>query len=668
MQDKEIEKTSFKIALKNYKEARKAKKRIDEKIARSRRIYKKEKVKRKDTTRSTVVVREVMKTAEQISPQIINSFISAKRPVSVKNIYSKDTDTAAEKLLNAFMEQALSINELEKDIKVLLIEGTLWVKSFWNSQKIKIKTDYAEFESEEDYLNSNIMLDKIKKVGNKYIGWNIKEETIKDRPDYTSIRNEDIFPDNLAKRLEDCRFIAIKKKKTVDEIKNNKSYRKINWNKVLKKNWTNSSLEQQRNDDLNELGREISSDELTKLVDVIEYWGYANISSQDAIEPVLIEWVEGYDDNEAQLLKMIENPMPLKNIPIYNIQYEANPFSLWGDTLAERLEDVQNIKTGVIRGILDNLSQANFGTTFINSEAFSAVEYAKLLSGARYIKYRSKEQPFYQPQTGTLPTGLFGLTDMMSKEKEEISGINNYGPGKRTDANRTGTNSPTETSMQIRLDVLTSKLGELLSRIAKDWLTMIPAILDEEEVVELVGENFADNIFSMSDFAKKTVKVNVITNLARDVKLHNNMLLMQNMKELGRQLHPEAIRRIVSNQLELLDDIEGAELVREKIPETQDANSVLLQQQLETERLKQQKLQAEIDEIKVRRDSTALNAQTKASAEATMNVERRARADKNFAEAEHIKVKTAIQPIKEKIDIAQKMSKELPGINYKGEK
>ena len=145
-----------------------------------------------------------------------------------------------------------------------------------------------------------------------------------------------------------------------------------------------SSLANQRKNDLRSYGRGKyqSNDRARTQIDVIEYWGYYDIKENGSLTPVLALW----DEQDEILISLTENPMPHGRIPFHNAVYSPRAFSLWGNAPAFFIGDNQKVKTGIMRGIIDNMSLANNGQKFVLRGALNYVNMKRMREGNRIIE------------------------------------------------------------------------------------------------------------------------------------------------------------------------------------------------------------------------------------------------------------------------------------------
>jgi len=645
------ERKAFEHLRHDVKKAIDAKTEIDELITEWNDLYYGYKLGNEEEGKSKFVMKEIAKQIEWIISNLTEPFISTSHPVKVAMGKHQYQASKIERYLNTHFTSAFDREAFIGQLAdILLREGTVWVKSGWE-YKVEIDKTEKVYQSMEELMANPEDPKTVKQ--NKDGSLTAIYETrniIANKGTATIQRNENVFPDPDAKTEEELRFVAIRRFVTISDLKRSNLYDENQLEKLetsLEKN-TNSSLGQARRADNESYGQKgyTPKDRARQKIEIIEYWGEYDLDGDGIAEQIVATWAVKNEVN----LRIEQSPMPSKRIPIYREVYSARPFSVWGNALAFFLGDNQKIKTGIMRGILDNMSLSNNGQKFIARGALDYVNFKKMRNGHRHIIV-NRPDAIQDGQYNQLPSSVFNVMNMVDKEIQEMSGVHSGGASLRqSDLAKDDTDNQITMSQQ-RMAKSVRGIGSLVGKVMKDWVEMGELFLTNEQIEDLFGEEESPDVFVLTNSKRANISLRVGTDVNRQRESHNLNMLMQQSKTLAEKAPPHIYNGLVAKNFELYDMYEYADELRNYRPEPSKEQQMAQQLELEKSRLEVAKLNEEILEIKMRANSTAMNSQTNARKGEADNAYKYAKAGEANASAQSKEVTTALEPVKLQTEI-----------------
>ena len=424
--------SAFKAFIKDFKSAKDAKTNIDELISKWNDLYYGVSKTVTSKIKSKIVMKETAKQIEWQKPNITEPFLATSHPIRVTNSGVKTRSKFIEKYLNGHFTGNFDRDAyIDKLVDVMLREGTVWVRDGW---KIKYKDSSETITGTmEEILTNGRDPDKIDNNGDGTFTVTYQNKSLDvNEPTSRICRNEHIFPDPSARSTEELRFMCEETYHTLSELRESGFYSEESLDELEEKlsskeeGNNGSSLETQRNDDGADYGLDKdyqTEDKARNRIAIIEYWGYYDLNGDKIAEPILCTWAK----NEEILLEITENPLPTQSIPYNNAVYSSRSFSLWGNALAYFIGDNQKVKTGIVRGIMDNMSLANNGQKFIKKGTLDYMNFKRMRNGERHIIV-NKTDSMEDGSFNQLPSSIFNTLQMVDNETNELSGSSNSSP------------------------------------------------------------------------------------------------------------------------------------------------------------------------------------------------------------------------------------------------
>jgi len=383
-----------------------------------------------------------------------------------------------------------------------------------------------------------------------------------------------------------------------------------------------------------------------KHIRIVCYWGYYDLNNDGIPEPIIAYWSEKHEI----LLALEENPMPNKAIPFDREVYSARPFSIWGNSLAFFLGDNQRAKTGIVRGIFDNMSLANNGQKFIKKGAIDYVNFKRLNNGERYIII-NKPDSIQDGSYNQIPTSVFNTLQMFTKESEDLSGVSSGGPALSNENVAKDGQQAQLTMSQQRMASMVRGLARLTNKMISKWLTMAEVFIDDEQIAQLfTQEEMMDmNVFSIAKQAKVNIRVG--TEVNRNIKLQQYNMLMQQANALEGELPPGTIKDMVAEMFDLFDMHEKATEMRSFSPQPSPEQMMMQQLEMQKAQLENEKIQREIDVLSKDTEARYMNAEARMMEAQANYGYKGAQTQEKYAKAKAHEMDTALKPVTVEQDI-----------------
>ena len=640
LETEEKEKEAFENLRYDYKKAKEAKTIIDNLITEWADLYDGKRLGNENPTKSQIVMKEVAKQIEWQKPALMEPFTSTSNPIRLKTGKNQNRARIMQKYLNGQFAGEFDREEFMDGLTdVLLREGTVWVRTGWKYEEQKrnrVKPNATMDELLQDEEDpSDIKQNKDGTFRVKYS----KVDVLKNLPTLEVCRNEHIFPDPSARTMDECRFVIYKKYMTLSELKQAGIYDEKKLERLESKfndeSREDTGLGQIRDADARDYGYDSTykpKDPARQKIAILEYWGYYDLDRDGIAEPIVATFTEKWNCD----LYIGENPYPSKNIPFQRAVYSARSFSLWGNALAYFIGDNQRVKSGFMRGILDNMSLANNGQKFVQRGALDYVNFKRLRNGEKHIIV-NKPDAIADGGYNNLPPSVFTTMEMINTETKELTG-NHAGASQFVQKDTSEDNPAQLTMSQQRIAGTVRNIANVLGKSLKEWLLMAEVFLTNEQIEQMFSEQEAMDIMSFEDakFAQTSVKVG--TEVIRSMRVQQLNMLMQQSKSLGERTPPDTISSLTAEMFELFDMYEKAEEIRNFKPQPDPMAIKMQQLEIKKIELENMKLQVEIENL---RSQAQLN---NVDAQATV-VYKQAQADEKKAKTQQLEVETALMPV-----------------------
>ena len=610
----------LRIILDDIQQAKDAKKEIDSKIDTWISEYEGEPYGKEKDGRSKMVVKDIKKAVEWFIPNAVEPFVSKNRIVKLEGVTAEDVDGSKmhERLLNyEFVRKFDRYSFIHDMFKVGATEGTTIIRCGWDfkEEETSEEVNNISYEQLQMIKQEGMEVSDIKDLGNGYFNATmINRKTIKNQPTAEVVRNGNFFPDPGATSIEEANFVAYQYESTLGELRGSGKYSEEDLENLEGSLSDNDSFLEKnrdiRNKDYGYSADYESKDDANTKVTVVEYWGNLDVDQDGIAEAKFATIVND------QLLEIVDNPYPGKDIPFIEIQFSRKPFALWGNPLAEFISDNQKIRSSLMRGFIDNVAMSNNGKKFVKKGALDPVnkrKYENNLSGV--IEINGDATDVFEGGFTPIQPSIFQLYELVQSEAESLSGITRYSQG--TDAsslNQSATGIATITSMsQKRMMEIIRRYSEGLKKMFKKWISYNKMFLSDEEVIRINGEfvQFRRDDIDGSFDIDITVGVDGVS----ENKVNQMTMLMQQVGGLAgvASIPPQFFNLMLSKMADEWGYPDIAQLL-EEMPEPEPNP---MKEAMGEAELHEKESKAQLNEAKAMQamsDSNSTNVETKKSA------------------------------------------------------
>ena len=658
----------FKDLLEDWENAKNSKVTVDKEIAGWNDLYNGIS---KDNTGKKLLMKEVAKMIEAQKPNITEPFLSTTSPIKIPLAGNIATSSEIENYVNGVFMSDIDREEFINNIVDLLLrEGTVWTRTGWVREEMT--KEVSSIVTMQELLSMDIEPKSIKETDDPMLFKITNDElvTVKNHPNSRVCRNENIYPDPTARQEREMNFLIEKRYVTYYDLVAMNIYDAATLRQLKIKIETGSSgyreagtLESQRDSDNANMGsdHDMSSDNLNrKKIALMEYWGYYDLEGKGKRTSIVASWIHEYEF----LLEIEETPMPSKKIPYQRAVYSPRPFGLWGNALAFYLGENQNVKNGIVRGILDNTALANNGQKFIRRGALDFVNFKRLQNKERYVIV-NKPDGIEDGKHNQIPGSIFNLLEMVNMESSQMVGVDGNTISKSDIAKDNDTRLSTA---QQKMVSVVRTVSSLLGKNTKEWLSMSEVFLDDEQIIALFSnddnpENDLYDINAFRDSHKTRVAVTVGTDVSRQQELQQLNMLMQQAKVLGEQLPQGHIHALVAKMYDLFDMKEKANELRNYRPEPTEQEKIVQQMQMQEAQLNLMRIQKEIQKIDSEIIANGAKAQAAMSDSQSNAMYKNAQANEKMAKTESHQVDSALKPGEAMMAIREKQQNLIKGGN-----
>ena len=464
--------------------------------------------------RSQVVSTDVADTVETILPNLLRIFTASDQVVRCEPVKSEDVALAeqATNYINyIFNKDNPGFSILYTWFKDALLEKNGIVKVFWDeSQKVEQETyrnlneneyqllvddENIEFVESEEFIDETgkELLAEAKQVAEaqgqdigdvpvpKLYNCIIKRTNKTGKVKVENVPPEEFLISRSSKSIEDASFVAHKVAKTRSELIEMGFDREIIETLPASQNVLHSTEKLTRFGDIDENPFKHSTDKSTEQVELYEC--YINLD---------------YDgDGIAELRKVCVGGNSSYTI-LSNETVDSNPFCsltpipmphrFYGRSVAELVEDIQLVKSTVMRQLLDNMYLTNNNRVAIMDGMVNLDDLLTSRPGGVVRTKQPPQQVMMPMQSQTISQQAFPLLEYLDTVRETRTGVTRYAQGLDADSlNKTATGINTlMTQTQMRMELIARIFSEtgvkdLFSRIFE--LTV--KYQDKERIVQL---------------------------------------------------------------------------------------------------------------------------------------------------------------------------------------
>ncbi len=446
--------------------------------------------------RSQYVDSSVMDTIEWIKPSLMRVFASGDEMVTFEPHGPEDVESAEQAtdyINHIFTKDNNGWEILYSWFTDALLQKNGIVKVWWDDYEDWNREEYNGLDEQE--FNLLIMSPDIEVMEHTpYVDdYGAKHDVVIKRTSYTGrVKIENVPPDEFlisreAKDIQDARFVCHRVRKTLSE---------------LRLMYPDEDLDPREmgggDDDMAAFSSErLSRYEFDDSANYFEGWG----SQSDSEEALRTYWLHesflktDYDgDGIAELRKVcsvgskILANDPIDKIPFVSITPVKIPHKFFGLSIADLIMDLQLIKSTLMRNLMDNMYNQNFGRyAVLEGQANLDDLLSQRPGGVVRVKSPNAIMPLATPQ---LEPSSFQMLGYLDQQRESRSGVNKYSQGLNDNALTSHTTATavnaTMTAAQSRVELIARCFAETGVRdLMRCIYELVLKNQDHERVVKL---------------------------------------------------------------------------------------------------------------------------------------------------------------------------------------
>jgi len=464
--------------------------------------------------RSQVVSTDVADTVETILPNLLKIFTASDQTVKCEPVKAEDVALAeqATNYINyIFNKDNNGFSILYTWFKDALIEKNGIVKVYWDeSEKVEQETyenlneqeyqilvdnDDVEVVEEESFVDEKAkeQLEQIKALAEaqgqvmeeiptpKLYNCIIKRTSNSGKVKIENIPPEEFLIQRSAKSIEDADFVAHKVLKTRSDLIQMGFDRDVVDDLPTQNTVTMNDERLARFADIDESSLNDAPDESTQDIEIYECYVKIDMDG-DGISELRKVIVAGGNANT-----ILEN-QPCDFIPFCSLTPVPMPHRFYGRSVSELVEDVQLVKSTVMRQLLDNMYLTNNNRVAIMD---GMVNLDDLLTSRPGGVVRTKQPPsqvMLPMQNQTISQQAFPLLEYLDTVRETRTGVTRYSQGLDADAlNKTATGVNTLMSQsQMRMELIARVFAETgIKDLFRRIFELTVKYQNKERIVEL---------------------------------------------------------------------------------------------------------------------------------------------------------------------------------------
>ena len=464
--------------------------------------------------RSQVVSTDVADTIETILPNLLRIFTASDQVVKCEPVKSEDVPLAeqATNYINyIFNKDNNGFSVLYTWFKDALLEKNGIVKVYWDDTSSVEQETYENLNDQEYQLlldDENVEIveeesfvdEKMKAAMDLLLveataqGKLVADEptpmlhncVIKRTSKGGKVKIENVPPEEFliqrtAKSIETANFVAHRVAKTRSELIEMGFDREVVENLPTTNNIILNNERLTRYSDIDQSPFDNAPDNSTAEIEIYECYVRCDMDGDGIAElrKVIVAGESGYE--------ILEN-MPCDNIPFCSLTPIPMPHRFYGRSVAELVEDVQLVKSTVMRQLLDNMYLTNNNRVAIMD---GMVNLDDLLTSRPGGVVRTKQPPsqvMLPMQSQTISQQAFPLLEYLDTIRETRTGITRYNQGLDADSlNKTATGvNAIMTQSQMRMELIARVFAETgIKDLFRRIFELTCKYQDKERIVEL---------------------------------------------------------------------------------------------------------------------------------------------------------------------------------------
>ena len=542
--------------------------------------------------RSQVVSTDVADTIESLLPILLRVFTSSDKVVRCEPVKAEDeplADQATAYLNHIFYKENDGFTLLYNFFKDALIEKNGVLKVFYDEteevehetyknltdEEYKVLIDSPEVEILEDEVKEDVQADKaIDELEDqmaaqgmdmdiptpKLHDCKIKRTAKKGKIKVESIPPEEFLIDKAAVRLEDADYVAHRVQLTRTQLIEMGYSKEEVYNLPTSDSTILNTEKLARFRNIEDYPYDTSNDPSTQRIQIYENYIRYDYDGDGIAE---LRKVVSVGSSAYQIL---EN-MPCDQIPFVSVTPIPMPHRFYGRSVAELVEDIQLMKSTVMRQLLDNMYLTNNNRVAIMD---GMVNMDDLLTTRPGGVVRTKQPPnqVMQPiQAQPISQQAFPLLEYLDQVREVRTGVTKYNQGLDSESlNKTATGiSAIMNQTQMRSELIARIFAETgVKDLFRKMFALSVKYQDKEKIIQINNEYIPVLPTEWKDRFNVSITVGLGTGTKeQQVVMLNNILQkqLQAFELQGRRDYPMVTMKNIYNTLSKIIENAGLQTV-----------------------------------------------------------------------------------------------------------
>ena len=542
--------------------------------------------------RSQVVSTDVADTIESLLPNLLRVFTSSDKVVRCEPVKAEDeplADQATAYLNHIFYKENDGFTLLYNFFKDALIEKNGVLKVFYDEteevehetyknltdEEYKVLIDSPEVEILEDEVKEDVQADKaIDELEDqmaaqgmdmdiptpKLHDCKIKRTAKKGKIKVESIPPEEFLIDKAAVRLEDADYVAHRVQLTRTQLIEMGYSKEEVYNLPTSDSTILNTENLARFRNIEDYPYDTSNDPSTQRIQIYENYIRYDYDGDGIAE---LRKVVSVGSSAYQIL---EN-MPCDQIPFVSVTPIPMPHRFYGRSVAELVEDIQLMKSTVMRQLLDNMYLTNNNRVAIMD---GMVNMDDLLTTRPGGVVRTKQPPnqVMQPiQAQPISQQAFPLLEYLDQVREVRTGVTKYNQGLDSESlNKTATGiSAIMNQTQMRSELIARIFAETgVKDLFRKMFALSVKYQDKEKIIQINNEYIPVLPTEWKDRFNVSITVGLGTGTKeQQVVMLNNILQkqLQAFELQGRRDYPMVTMKNIYNTLSKIIENAGLQTV-----------------------------------------------------------------------------------------------------------
>ena len=542
--------------------------------------------------RSQVVSTDVADTIESLLPNLLRVFTSSDKVVRCEPVKAEDeplADQATAYLNHIFYKENDGFTLLYNFFKDALIEKNGVLKVFYDEteevehetyknltdEEYKVLIDSPEVEILEDEVKEDVQADKaIDELEDqmaaqgmdmdiptpKLHDCKIKRTAKKGKIKVESIPPEEFLIDKAAVRLEDADYVAHRVQLTRTQLIEMGYSKEEVYNLPTSDSTILNTEKLARFRNIEDYPYDTSNDPSTQRIQIYENYIRYDYDGDGIAE---LRKVVSVGSSAYQIL---EN-MPCDQIPFVSVTPIPMPHRFYGRSVAELVEDIQLMKSTLMRQLLDNMYLTNNNRVAIMD---GMVNMDDLLTTRPGGVVRTKQPPnqVMQPiQAQPISQQAFPLLEYLDQVREVRTGVTKYNQGLDSESlNKTATGiSAIMNQTQMRSELIARIFAETgVKDLFRKMFALSVKYQDKEKIIQINNEYIPVLPTEWKDRFNVSITVGLGTGTKeQQVVMLNNILQkqLQAFELQGRRDYPMVTMKNIYNTLSKIIENAGLQTV-----------------------------------------------------------------------------------------------------------